>query len=511
MAGYVSDVAYTLGFYPELAPAHLNYVCAINGVAGIATTGPLRYCELGCGRGYGTALLAAANPDMQFVGIDFNPAHISEARTFAARAGIENVAFLELAFGDAAAQSDAELAPFDIVAMHGVYSWIAPAVREDIHQFFRAKLLPGGLAYISYNTMPGWAAAGPIQHLLKQYADRGVGNSLARIAKGREILNAFVEKNAAYIVQNPAIKSRLTQMQKQDEHYLVHEFLNSNWHPLFVTDAIAALGEAKLTYVGSANVAENRLVFAVPKDLAELVASAADPALAELLKDYAVNKQFRRDVYVKGAQQLRPRDAQAQFDAIAFARHRVPDPLPERWRIPTGQAKPSGTTVDLILSRLQTGPATGAELMQLGVEAKIPGAEVPMVLELLIYNNAVVTCRPDFASVDRSASDRLNHAVMELAWTGDTHRYLSAPALGSAIGTNFFERLAAPIFLGDPTLDDTTTAATVLERIEKSGRRFVREGQLVEPGEKSIEEMAKMVSDFRESTLPRWRDFGIIS
>src|SRR5262249_53676291 len=83
MSGYTSDVAYTLGFYKELAPSFLNYVCVINGVEGIPVGDPLRYCELGCGRGYGTTLLAAANPDIEFVGIDFNPLHINEARAFA--------------------------------------------------------------------------------------------------------------------------------------------------------------------------------------------------------------------------------------------------------------------------------------------------------------------------------------------------------------------------------------------------------------------------------------------
>ena len=102
MSGYVTDVTYTLGFYRELAPSYLNYVCIINGVEGIPVGRTLRYCDLGCGRGYGTTLLAAANPDIEFVGIDFNPMHVNEARAFAKRAAISNVTFLELSFGEAA-------------------------------------------------------------------------------------------------------------------------------------------------------------------------------------------------------------------------------------------------------------------------------------------------------------------------------------------------------------------------------------------------------------------------
>ena len=124
-AGYVSDVAYTLGFHAEMAPAHIDYALTLNGIAGPGQ-GAVSYCELGCGRGFGTALLAAANPDSRFVGVDFNPAHIQEARALADRAELTNVRFVEASFAEAAR---GETEPFDIVALHGVYSWVSAAVR----------------------------------------------------------------------------------------------------------------------------------------------------------------------------------------------------------------------------------------------------------------------------------------------------------------------------------------------------------------------------------------------
>ncbi len=82
-AGYVGDVNYTLGFYRELSPTYLSLACVMSGVEGPDVTKPMRYCELGCGRGFGTVLLAAANPNIEFVGVDFNPSHIAEARSLA--------------------------------------------------------------------------------------------------------------------------------------------------------------------------------------------------------------------------------------------------------------------------------------------------------------------------------------------------------------------------------------------------------------------------------------------
>ena len=78
-AGYVADAPYPLSFYREMGPEHLAFAVLINGYAAPLQAG-MRYCELGGGRGYGTLLFAAANPDRHFVGVDFNPTHIQEQK-----------------------------------------------------------------------------------------------------------------------------------------------------------------------------------------------------------------------------------------------------------------------------------------------------------------------------------------------------------------------------------------------------------------------------------------------
>jgi len=49
-AGYLTDVAYIPGFYPQMAPVMLRFATALNGVAPPAPSG-FRYLELGCGPG----------------------------------------------------------------------------------------------------------------------------------------------------------------------------------------------------------------------------------------------------------------------------------------------------------------------------------------------------------------------------------------------------------------------------------------------------------------------------
>src|SRR5262245_45150239 len=120
-AGYVVDVGYTEGFYREQAPTALRLVALSMGLRAVEVDRAFTYYELGCGNGYTTALLAAVHPHAQFVGVDFNPTHIYNARRLAEAAGLENVRFVEQSFADLA---QAERAEADIVALHGVWSWI---------------------------------------------------------------------------------------------------------------------------------------------------------------------------------------------------------------------------------------------------------------------------------------------------------------------------------------------------------------------------------------------------
>ena len=74
--GYVTDVPYTRGFYRELVPAWLDFVATLSGVGPPARSEGFTWCDLGCGQGVTTVVMAATHPRGHFVGIDVLPEHI---------------------------------------------------------------------------------------------------------------------------------------------------------------------------------------------------------------------------------------------------------------------------------------------------------------------------------------------------------------------------------------------------------------------------------------------------
>ena len=45
---------------------------------------------------------------------------------------------------------------FDYIICHGVFSWVPPPVQDKILELCTRNLAPQGVAYVSYNTYPGW-------------------------------------------------------------------------------------------------------------------------------------------------------------------------------------------------------------------------------------------------------------------------------------------------------------------------------------------------------------------
>ena len=222
--GYVTDVEYSDGFYPNQGAAHLNVAATIGGVEPAVLDDRFTYCELGCGRGMTSLVLAATNPAAQFHAVDFNPAHVAHARAQARQAGLDNIEFHECSFDELTGARGAALPMFDVVTMHGVWTWIAPELQSAILNFLNSRLRAGGLLYVSYNVLPAWFQASPLQRLVKELAAAAPQRSDLAVFRAIEQVDRFV---AAKIVPD-----RFLFAAKRFKNvgnmlpYLAHEYLN---------------------------------------------------------------------------------------------------------------------------------------------------------------------------------------------------------------------------------------------------------------------------------------------
>jgi SAM-dependent methyltransferase len=359
LAGYVSDVAYVRHFIDELTPSKIRLAAATGGITP-PDAHDFDYCEIGCAHGDTAAALAASHPRARFLGVDIVGEHIVSARKLAKDGALDNVGFLE---NDFEALIDDDIGDFDYIAAHGVLSWISPEKRRALARFVRAKLKPGGLFFVSYNAMPGWASVEPLrQLLLSPLGGKADDPTIERARRGLHFAQTMANAGADYFVRNPAANDMLATMTRVGLPYVVHEYLHENWTPMYFARVAWELAENDLHFAGVEPVHLNFRDSAVPEALEKVFADATDRLTFESLKDFAINEFFRRDVYVKG----RGARSAAAFDAFLdqTAWRAATDSFPESrsMKLPHRLLKLEAPIFEPLFNALREGAATIEQL-----------------------------------------------------------------------------------------------------------------------------------------------------
>jgi SAM-dependent methyltransferase len=171
---------------PDTHPGHLACLARLYGVEATPPTA-CRVLELGCASGGNLIPMAARLPGSRFLGIELSPLQAREGAARVAELGLTNC---EIRQADLLDLQDEGLR-FDYIVTHGVYSWSPPEVRARIMDLSSQLLGPRGIAYISYNSYPGWRMRGMLRDMLLHRV-RDIQAPLERLHAAREYLD-FLE------------------------------------------------------------------------------------------------------------------------------------------------------------------------------------------------------------------------------------------------------------------------------------------------------------------------------
>lgn len=430
-AGYVTDVTYPPGLHRQQAPAMLTLACWLSGVdAALATADePCVYLELGCGPGLHALTLAAANPGWQVLAVDFSPAHIALARSAAHAAGIANATFIE---ADLATLADSplmrELPEADFASLHGVWSWVAPAVRQGIVRLLAARVRPGGLVHVGYNSLPGWSGAMGLQRLIRESGRRLATGSQKAAEEGRLFAQALADSGAPHLKLQPLVRALLPSMAASDLHYLAHEYLNEWWQPCFAMDLAAAMADAKLEFAGSAQLLENFPDLTFTPEQRQLRDRFDDPAMREFVKDLCLERQFRHDVFVRGGRRLTAGERDARLAALTLAARTPAAVLGEEAEFPAGRGTLNHTYFGAIMAALEAGPRRVADLPRQAGTGAGDRSATEIVGVLVGLDHAIVLPQP--AAVPTPAAMHLARLVASGAMSPDYVRQSGLTRLG---------------------------------------------------------------------------------
>ncbi len=506
--GYVSDIQYTAGFYRELTPAYLSTLLNIQGYHAPDATGSFTYCELGCGQGFGTNILAASYPNGRFWGVDFNPAQISNARRLASKAGLTNIEFIEESFEGMAKGACPDLPSFDYITLHGIYSWISIENKGFIVDFISRYLKPGGVVYVSYNCLPGWANVAPVQRLIREHAALNPGRSDQQMEGAMRFIGQLREANAGYFVVNQSMNVRLDGMKTANRNYLAHEYLNGYWYPAYHSDVVREFDRAKLNFAASATVLENIDIFSVPEPVRKVLADVTDPVMIQTVKDFAINQAFRKDIFIRGASKMGRLEHEATLRGLTLrASVRRQDSTTDL-KTPLGSAKGIPEVYDTFMDM-----ACGSEAVSIGdllANPILAKHGLPVVIQTYQMLLANVQVHPAMPAADKVTAAAFNLAVADEVVLGADFGAAASPVLGTGLGLTFIEACGLRALAGMTDVNLEVAVGNVWKEMRRGARRLLKEGKPIQSDEENIAGLKPLVQQMIDTRLPLWRKLGII-
>jgi methyltransferase-like protein/SAM-dependent methyltransferase len=275
--------------FPQTHPDHLAVLAAL---LGLEPT-PVEHCrvlELGCAAGSNLIPMAEEFPNSTFVGIDLSQTHIDEGKKVLAELGLTNIELRQQSMVDFEPGSEM----FDYILCHGVYSWVPSDVQDRILAICRQCLAPNGVAYVSYNTMPGWHMRGMIRDMML-YHGRRFADPRQQISQARGLLDFLV--SSVDTEQNPYgkfLRSELELLRGSPDAYLFHDHLEEHNSPIYFHQFIERASAHQLRYLAEADLSSMQLGN-FPQQVGKILQQVSDDMIQlEQYMDFLRNRSFRQ-------------------------------------------------------------------------------------------------------------------------------------------------------------------------------------------------------------------------
>jgi methyltransferase-like protein/predicted O-methyltransferase YrrM len=253
-----------------------------------------RVLELGCACGGNLIPLAQALPESTFIGVDLSRRQIADGQAVVEALGLSNI---ELRHADIL-DVDASWGKFDYIIAHGVYSWVSPDVQDRLLEICGSQLASQGIAYVSYNTYPGWRARGLIRDMML-YHVRRFPDRASQVREARTLLDFYAlaasKDSGAYALM---LQEEVALLRKQPDSYLLHEYLTEANEPLFFHQFMKRLTPYKLQNLAEAQPSALALRVGDPALEGALRRLSPDLIHLEQYTDFLRNRGFRSSLLV---------------------------------------------------------------------------------------------------------------------------------------------------------------------------------------------------------------------
>src|SRR5262245_59779269 len=253
---------------------------------------PVRQCrvlELGCGDGSNLIPMAHALPKSQFFGIDLAGRPIAKGQAMIADLGLENIALQQMDILDFPKNAS----EFDYIITHGIYSWVPEAVRDKVLEISKAHLAPQGVAFVSYNTYPGWRIRQMTREMM-QYHVASLDEPVRKIQQARALAQFVCDSADQETSSGRLLAEEMRQVLIRPEPGLYHDDLASINDPVYFFQFVSHAAKHGLQFLAETQFTAKQDVSAAPEMAETLSRLGADVVQREQYLDFLECRRFRQ-------------------------------------------------------------------------------------------------------------------------------------------------------------------------------------------------------------------------
>ena len=294
-----SELGYKSMPFPYTTPATLEAYAALVGVSA-PNPKTARVLELGATYGGNIISQALFNPDATFVGIELSQEQVEKGNEVIANAGLTNVSLIQSDI----ASIGSEIGTFDYIIAHGLYSWVDDGVKDALLRLIDEHLAEDGIAYISYNTYPGWHTMDEVRQLMMfSNRDKAQFNHKEKVLHGKtvgSIVGSQILKYDNLKERNSKFLGALRSVMQKDEYYVGHDHLEPNNDPVYFYQFNDHLEAHNLAYLCDADLTLS-MVRSFDADIADTLDKLAlnDHVAQEQYLDFMLDTTFRKSIICK--------------------------------------------------------------------------------------------------------------------------------------------------------------------------------------------------------------------
>jgi len=230
--------------------------------------------ELGCCDGSHIIAVADSLPETDCWGVDLSAENIANGQAAIEALALQNITLKHKNI----LEIDQQFGIFDYIIAHGIYSWVSSEVQKKILDVCKNNLAPNGVAYVSYDTKPGWFMRHTLRDMMLYH------NSAARTTQLTDLVAFFADATAeTKTAYSKFANEAINQCRQLPASFIFKDLIAEENEPLYFYEFMELARAQGLSYLGDALYPSSSPIPRLHQDL----------IYQEQMLDFVHNRHFR--------------------------------------------------------------------------------------------------------------------------------------------------------------------------------------------------------------------------